>query len=103
MKIAIKSPRIYPRPFDAPRAEPEGRCCVALSDNEAVGAIVFDRGRGCFTIVNPAQVAVVCLTGAVTFPGRLMISFCPYCGFQWNTIAEQNVILTPRPQEKPQS
>lgn len=93
MSQAIKTPGIYPRPFDAPRMDPEGRCCAGLANCEKIGAIAFDRGRGGFTIVNPT--GIVAMNFGLRFLDRLMISFCPFCGFPWNERSAENELLTP--------
>ena len=96
----VKNAAIYPRPFDVPRVEPEGRCCAGLYHSEKIGALVFDRGSGCFSIINP--VGIVLAHGGLRFLDRILISVCPFCGFQWNFRSPTNELYTPpAPRQEP--
>lgn len=94
---------IYPRPFGLPRLEPEGRCCNGMVWAEKSGTIAFDRGVGGFTIVNPRELVV---THAGLIPmHRVKISFCPFCGFQYNARCPELQLLdatSTSPAEDPQ-
>jgi hypothetical protein len=89
----LANPQLYPRPWDSPRPKPEGRCCTAIAEAEHVGCIYFDRGRGAFTILDPRYIVMTAMGGWLP-SARTMISFCPFCGFQWSALAPEVAVLT---------
>lgn len=90
MKPVVNA-HLYPRPYNVPRVEPEGRCCEALAFAEQGHVVTFERGAGAFTIPDP-QALVPSSVGLLP-TRKLAISFCPFCGFHWNERAAENRLL----------
>lgn len=90
----LENPKIYPRPFGLPRMEPDGRCCAGLVWAEKNGSVKFERAIGGFTIINPEKMAVT-YAGLVALE-RVALSFCSFCGFQYNERAPENQLLEQR-------